>query len=100
LPDLPAQNAQIFPALRTLHWIRPPTLLEQVVTTLLVGHDQAYLNQPRVAARSIRVDTSDVGVLDFDLSDQEKAAAYDDGYRAAEEFLSTWDWARYVAEFR
>ena len=48
----------------------------------------------------IRVDTSDVGVLDFDLSDQEKAAAYDDGYRAAEEFLSTWDWARYVAEFR
>lgn len=100
LPDLPAQNAQIIPALRTLHWIRPPTLLEQVVTTLLVGHDQAYLNQPRVAARSIRVDTSDVGVLDFDLTDGDKAALYDDGYRAAREFLSTWDWAGYVAKYR
>ncbi len=100
LPDLPAQNEQIIPALRPLHWIGPPTLLEQVVTTLLVGHDQAYLNQPRVAARAIRVDTSDVGVLDFNLSDRDKKALYDDGYFAAEEFLKTWNWAHYVAEFR
>lgn len=100
LPDLPAQNEQVIPALRPLHWIGPPTLLEQVVTTILVGHDQTYLNQPRVAARAIRVDTSDVGVLDFDLSDQDKKALYDDGYRAAQAFLKTWDWPRYVAEFR
>lgn len=100
LPDLPAQNEQVIPALRPLHWIGPPTLLEQVVTTLLVGHDQAYLNQPRVAARTIRVDTSDVGVLDFDLSDRDKAALYDDGYRAGQEFLKTWNWADYVRRFR
>ncbi len=100
LPDLPAQNDQIIPALRPLHWIRPPTLLEQVVTTILVGHDQTYLSQPSVRARAITVDTSDVGVLDFDLTDKDKAALYDDGYRAAREFLSTWDWAAYIRRFR
>ena len=57
---------------------------------------------PRLMVAGIITSVQVLGqtVLDFDLSDQEKAAAYDDGYRAAEEFLSTWDWARYVAEFR
>ena len=36
------------------------------MTTILVGRDQAYLNQPWVSARTIRVNTTDVGVLDFD----------------------------------
>ena len=100
LPDLPAENEQVIPALRPLHFIGSPTLLEQVVTTILVGRDQAYLNQPWVSARTIRVNTSDVGVLDFDLSDKEKAALYDDGFVAARDFLKTWDWSDYVTRFR
>lgn len=100
LPELPAENEQIIPALRPLHLVRPPTLLEQVVTTILVGRDQAYLSQPRVSARTIRVNTDDVGVLEFDLTDRQKAALYDDGFVAASDFLKTWDWSDYTARFR
>jgi NTE family protein len=100
LPDLPAENEQVIPALRLLHLVRPPTLLEQVVTTILVGRDQAYLNQPWVRSRAIKVDTTNVGVLDFDLSDRDKQALYDDGLRAGREFLSTWDFGSYQTRFR
>ena len=100
LPDLPAENDQVIPALRPLHLVTGPTLLEKVVTTILVGRDQAYLNQPWVSARTIRVNTTDVGVLDFHLSDKDKAALYEKGFSAARDFLKTWDFADYVTRFR
>lgn len=71
-----------------------------MVTTILVGHDQTYLNQPSVSARTIRVDTADIGVLDFNLSEAQKTALYDKGFAAAREFLSHWDFADYVGRFR
>ena len=67
---------------------------------MLVGRDQAYLNQPWVSARTIRVDSTDVGFLDFDISDNEIEALYAKGYAAAEKFLSTWDWDAYLDRFR
>lgn len=100
LPDLPAENTALIPALRPLHLLGAPTLLEQVVTTILVGHDQAYLNQPWVQVRTIRVDTSAVGVLDFNLSAAQKAELYEKGFTAGREFLAGWDFADYVARFR
>ena len=99
MPDLPAANEQVIPGLRPLH-LGPQTLLEKVVTTILVGRDQAYLNHPWVSARTIRIDTTDAGVLDFDLSDADKAALFEDGFIAAEDFLSTWDWPGYLTRFR
>ena len=100
MPNLPDGNDQVIPALRPLHLLGAPTLLERVVTTTLVGRDQAYLSQPWVSARAIRVDSTDVGVLDFDLSMTAKDALYDKGYSAAQEFLTTWDWSAYVGRFR
>ncbi|WP_260759220.1 patatin-like phospholipase family protein [Mycobacterium sp. SMC-4] len=99
LPDLPAENAAVIPALHPLH-VFGPTLLEQVVTTILVGRDQAHLNQPWVSARTVRVDTSSVGVLNFDLSEQDKRSLYGKGWEAAEEFLTSWDWDDYLSRFR
>jgi NTE family protein len=100
LPDLPADNDQVIPALRPLHYLGPATLLEKVVTTILVGRDQAYLNHPWVRARTIRIDTTDVGVLDFNLSEKDKVALYDKGASSAREFLATWSWPDYLASFR
>lgn len=100
MPSLPDHNEEIFPALRLLHRVRPPTLMEKVVTTILVGNDQTKLSLPWVAARTIAVDTSDVGVLEFDVSEHGKAALYDDGYGAARQFLSGWDFEDYQARFR
>ncbi|KRE28706.1 phospholipase [Mycobacterium sp. Soil538] len=100
LPTLPAESDQVIPALRPLHLLGSPTLLEQVLTTILVGRDQAYLNQPWVSVRTIRIDTREVGVLDFDITAAEKRTLYLKGLRAGEDFLTTWDWADYVDRFR
>lgn len=99
LPNLPAGDDKVIPLLGLslpggLH------LLEQVIVTTLVGRDQAYLNQPWVSARAIRVDSTRVGVLDFGIKDEETEALYRSGYEAAQAFLSTWDWPAYVQRFR
>jgi NTE family protein len=100
LPNLPEGNDKVIPALSPIRLLGPPHLLESVITTALVGRDQAYLNQPWVNARTIRVDSTDVGFLDFDISDNEIEALYVKGYAAAEKFLSTWDWDAYLDRFR
>jgi NTE family protein len=100
LPNLPDGNDDVIPALRPLRLLGPPHLLEAVITTMLVGRDQAYLNQPWVSARTIRVDSTDVGFLDFGISDAGIEALYDKGYAAAQDFLSTWDWQAYLTRFR
>lgn len=75
-------------------------LLERLITTLLVGHDQTYLNQPWVSVRAIEVSSTDVGVLDFGISRARLEELYDNGYAAATRFLSTWDWPAYLQRFR
>jgi NTE family protein len=100
LPNLPEGNDDVIPALRALNVLGSTKLLEEVLTTMLVGRDQAYLNQPWVSARTIRVDSTDVGFLDFDISDNQVEALYNKGHAAAEEFLSTWDWRGYVTTYR
>jgi NTE family protein len=67
---------------------------------VLVGRDQAYLNQPWVTARAIRVDSTKVGFLDFDISDADVEALYAKGYTAAQEFLSTWNGTDYKRRYR
>ncbi len=100
LPDLPANNDKVIPALAPLRLFGGPSLLEDVITTILVGRDQAYLNLPWVSARTIRVDSSTVGVLDFDIDQPQIDALYVAGYDAATAFLSTWDERSYLERFR
>ena len=100
LPNLPDGNDKVIPALAPFRLLGPPHLLESVITTVLVGRDQAYLNQPWVNARAIRVDSTDVGFLDFDISDDDVEALYAKGYAAAQDFLQTWNWRAYLERFR
>ena len=100
LPNLPQGNDKVIPALAPLHWLGGPTLLEDVLTTMIVGRDQAYLNQPWVSARTIRVDSTDIGFLDFDIKEEQMGALYHKGYEAVEAFLSTWNWTQYLERFR
>ncbi|MDT5076604.1 MAG: hypothetical protein QOJ80_1241 [Mycobacterium sp.] len=100
LPNLPQGNDKVIPALAALRLLGAPHLLEDVVTTVLVGRDQAYLNQPWVDARAIRVDSTDVGFLDFDISENEVEAQYLKGQEAAERFLADWNWEAYLRRFR
>lgn len=100
LPNLPAGNDKVVPGLAPLRVFGGPHLLEDVITTVLVGRDQTYLNQPWVSARTIRVDSGDVGVLQFGISDKEINALYLKGYDAATKFLTGWDEAAYRRSFR
>jgi len=100
VPYLPAPKIeQLIPGLGRLAW-GGPSFLESLITTMLVGHDQAHLSQPWVKVRAIQVDSTDVGVLDFDITRQDTKALYDKGYSATTEFLSTWNWPSYLDRFR
>jgi NTE family protein len=105
LPDLPAGSAQLLPrgalaALRVSQLIPPFRLLEQVVATAIVGNDQTHLERPCVARRIIQVDTSSIGVIDFDASEEQRQQVIARGTEAAQAFLKAWDWARYTQECR
>lgn len=100
LPNLPQGNDKVIPALAPLRWLGGPTLLEDLITTMIVGRDQALLNQPWVSARTIRVDSTDVGFLDFDIKPKQMEALYQRGYDAAAAFLSTWNWPQYLERYR
>ncbi|MDD7937920.1 patatin-like phospholipase family protein [Actinomycetospora lutea] len=78
----------------------PLRLLEQLITTMILGRDQAVLNQPWVAARTIHVDAGAVGLLDFGISPDRARALYESGYAQAAEFLEHFDWRRYKRRFR
>jgi NTE family protein len=77
-----------------------PPLLERVITTMLFGRDQAYLDQPWVSARTIQVESPGLSVVDFDISRSDIADFYAKGYAAAQDFLSRWDWHTYRDRFR
>ncbi len=100
LPNLPEGNDQVIPGLGALRLLGQPTLLERLITTMFVGRDQTYLNQPWVSARAIRVDSTAVNFLDFGISRKDAQALYAKGYAAAQKFVSTWDWAEYLQRFR
>lgn len=100
LPNLPDGIDKVLPDWGLLRRLGPPRLLDDVITTVLVGRDQAYLNQPWVSARTIRVDSTEVGFLDFDITDAQVKALYAKGRDAALAFLADWDWHSYLRRFR
>jgi NTE family protein len=99
LPKLPEGRAQLFPLLGLMPR-GPVHLLELLLSTLLVGRDQTQLNQPWVDARTIRIDTSAAGVIDFGLKKDKMDQLYASGRSAAETFLDNWNFDDYRRRFR
>jgi NTE family protein len=99
MPNPPAGGDGLARALKALR-IGAPPLLERVVTTMLFGRDQAYLDQPWVSARTIAIESPGLSVIDFGITKDEIEAFYAKGYAAAQDFLSSWDWDAYRARFR
>lgn len=99
ISPMPVERARVFPLLgRVRHG--PVYLLERLITTMLVGHDQAHLDKPWVRARTILVDTDRVKALDFRVGPAARELLYRNGRVAAEWFLDTWDWEDYLRRFR
>lgn len=99
LPKLPEGRAQLFPLLGLVPR-GPLHLLELLVSTVLVGRDQTQLLQPWVQARTIQIDTSAAGVIDFGLPRETMDELYDAGRAAAGSFLEGWDFDAYRRRFR
>jgi NTE family protein len=72
--------------------------LEALVATLIVGRDQTFLSRPCVAARTIQIDTEGVNAIDFSVNDAQKRLLFDQGWAAADAFLTTWDWDAYLTQ--
>jgi NTE family protein len=94
MPDLPGGFEHLIPGVG-LSALPPLRLLEQVVSTAIVGHDQTYLERPCVRRRAILVDTGAVGVVQFDAPQEVRAEVIANGDQAASRFLDDWDWDRY-----
>ena len=63
-------------------------------------HDRLHIDDPSVIARTIFVDTMQVKATDFELTRDSAERLYDSGRTAAEKFLETWDFDRYLADWR
>ena len=97
IPELPAGDPDLFAGF-ALPAPAPVKLLERVVATAIVGNDQTYLERPCVRRRTIAVDTSAVGIVEFDASAQQRAKVVANGEAAARAFLRTWDWDTFRRE--
>ncbi|MEQ4210417.1 patatin-like phospholipase family protein [Actinopolymorpha sp. B9G3] len=115
LPTLPKDNTQLLPVLGQgfrkvmtfprpwvlgIPQLPPIRLLTSLVATTIAGHDQTRLNLPWVDARTIRVDTTPAGIVEFDLDGRQLQRLYDNGRKAAKTFLRHWNWQDYLTRYR
>lgn len=79
--------------------VGPITLLKAMFLTMMEAHDARYEAEAN-AARTICIDTLDVGTTQFNLSKDKANALYESGQKAAMDFFQTWDFERYVKQYR
>ncbi|GAA0504530.1 esterase [Saccharopolyspora subtropica] len=87
LPDLPENADEIIPALG-IPLLPPFELLKRVLVTAFVGHDQTHLDRPGVRDRMIVVDTSGVGITEFDAPPDKLRRLLRRGRDAVDDFLA------------
>ncbi len=98
-PEVPLDH-RMEPATYPLGWIRTTIdYVKSLVHTMLEAHDRLYIETADFA-RTIPIPTLGVRTTDFDLSRERRLALYEAGRTAAEKFLETWSFERYLEEFR
>jgi NTE family protein len=95
IPALPGADARLLPAARVLAALPPVGQLEQVLATAIVGHDQTYIERPCVRRRMIDVDTSSIGIIEFNADEKKRDGVVTEGENAAQQFLMAWNWDDY-----
>lgn len=73
--------------------------VKSLIYTMLEAHDRLYIEMANFA-RTICIPTLGVRTTDFDLSRERRLELYEAGRTAAERFLETWSFERYLEEFR
>jgi NTE family protein len=70
-----------------------------MASTMMEAHDRLYVETAEFA-RTIPIPTLGIGTTEFEITEERKQALYDSGRAAAADFLETWDFDAYIAEFR
>ena len=78
----------------------PVALALAVVETAIVGSQSVQQLDPCNVGRSVFVDTSGVGAIDFGISDEEQDRLLATGRNATEEFLGKWDFHAWLRDCR
>ena len=71
-----------------------------LVETSLRASQAEHVLDPCNVARSVDVQTGQIGPIDFDITDQQQDMLLVAGRRAAERFLGSWDYQRWLRECR
>ncbi len=67
-----------------------PEFVGELIGTIVVGQDRYRLEHTGVAKRTIRIDTDEIGIVDFDIDANGKHLLIGRGRQAAEAFLTDW----------
>jgi len=67
-----------------------PGFVEDLIGTIVVGQDRYRLEHTGVAKRTIRIDTDEIGIVEFDIDAEGKRLLIGRGRAAAEAFLKGW----------
>lgn len=92
LPD-PTPTEELGPVTSPLEFGRA------LVDTMMEAHDRLYVEQAQYA-RTIPIPTEGVKTTEFQIPPAQARALFDSGRSAATDFLTGWDFSRYVKTFR
>jgi NTE family protein len=73
--------------------------LKSMAQTMMAAHDRLYVEQADFA-RTIPIPTLGVGTTEFDITPERRRELFHSGKKATQDFLASWDFDAYVAEFR
>ncbi|MEH7464225.1 patatin-like phospholipase family protein [Bacillus thuringiensis] len=77
----------------------PVSMFKGLFKTMMQAHDLRYLNT-EARTRTIKIPTGNITSTNFNLSDEETDWLYHSGYKAAEKFLSSWNFNQYIYRYR
>ncbi|HYA99499.1 MAG TPA: patatin-like phospholipase family protein [Ktedonobacteraceae bacterium] len=72
---------------------------QALISTMTSAHDRLYMDNATFV-RTIAIPVEGISGTKFDLTEQEAEKLYQNGRKAAQDFLSTWDFEAYKAVYR
>jgi len=85
------------PGIPPTHPVHGPVSLGlAAIETLVSNQDNSYIDDPCTVRRTIFVPADDVSPIDFNITDEQREALYQQGLKAGQNFLKTWNFADYL----
>jgi NTE family protein len=86
------------PGIPPTHPVHGPVSLGiAAIETLVSNQDNAYIDDPCTVRRTIFVPASEVSPIDFNITAEQREALYQRGLQAGKQFLTTWNYADFLA---